>query len=275
MDSHNRKGIQRYGNRIMPRRLVCALLMMLWLYMSCACAESGRGSLDGRFDDGTEFEYKGKKYEVNSRVSTMLFICTCRQPETGEKQAVLSVIGVVDDDRETVTPLMIDRNTETEINDKVFTFAEAVRMAEEKEIDYETLLTGVNAWFPEPVIEHYFVLDIDGLSVLDEKAFVPASDDLEASAKQRLKDVYALYSGDGGSIPEYMSQLSEYINTNMKSGLLAKIVSKAEKYEHRHSVYPLYGNEANGTVMHRLDDAANMQLYIDLFYKKSFWQEEN
>ena len=107
------------------KKQICIFLCMFLLFSAlCARAETVRGNLDERFGNVPEVTWRDETYRLRSRLTTILVAGVDKRAETqtapGEEhrsggQADFLVLLVVDDNRDTIGALQINRDTMTEI----------------------------------------------------------------------------------------------------------------------------------------------------------------
>lgn len=255
-------------------RTFCALLALLLLALSglTALAEVERGDLEERFRGETTLEYQGTQYQVRKRLTPFLFWALAPN-EDGEKHAGLLMVVVVDDAQKTTAILFVDARLAMRTEAGELPLWQAYDLLADDEARCPELLAWVNALLPEPLLESYFELDIDGLELLDGEHFaLEEGETFFKGIKRRLKGFAA--GAEDATSDELMGmfdELGEYLETNIKSGLLMKIADKADRYERLTSEY-VPGEciaDADGVERFYVDPEALMPILLNMFYEEN------
>ena len=268
-----RSGMEKDDMRGMPRKirvwkLLCALLALCLLTGSVALSETGRGNLEERFKDEVTLEYEGEGYRPRSRFSSFLFwaLAGC---ENAEKRLALMMIVTVDDKEKQIALVQVDPRlaVTTEAGDVPFWQACAEIEGEDR---CERILALVNATLPEPLLEDYLELDIDGLELLDGISFSCADEAaLEGDVKSRLKQFgETAEQASSGELVDMFDALAGYMDTNIKSGKMMKIADKADRYE-RIPTQPVPGQLSEAEDLLDLDPEAWLEIIVRLFYEEN------
>lgn len=261
-----------------------ALVILLTVcFAAGAAAESERGDLSGRFDDESTLTYNDTAYRARSRMTSMLVFCV-----TGEEQEPgLAAAVVIDDALKTIQAVQIDMRTLLAGKDGEEDLTLGERFANESEDLFEedeqdpmtkaatALLDALNERMPSPLLQHYFVLNIDGLEQFDGKTLDDyENDNLAARMKARLKDVMSVAdSASSSDMLEMLDKMSGSLWTDMKSGALVKVASTAEKYEILPTIIPEGTlNEDETEIVP--DENACYEMMVKVFYEEDPWQAE-
>ena len=274
----------------MAMRKLCLLLALTLLatgIFSVAGAEEARGDLTERFKDKITVEHDGVGYGVRNRL-TLLVLLGRADVGAGEQLGLISVIAV-DDDEKLITPLQLDYRLAVQTEDGAALpiwqacaiFEQSmppVQTPEESQKAMEALgeyIVGLlNAELPEPLLERYFVIDVEGLELIDGEPFIFEEEtDVTDAVKGRLKQAKT-YADEMSSkeLLDEMEALSDYIHTNIKSGQLVKIADKSERYEVLRSLQAQgeLRTDVNGAEMFYLDEDAWLDSLLAVFYKPVF-----
>lgn len=271
------------------KKIISSLLaILLMLSLFSALTENAQTDLQARFGNADALQYQGISYVPKNRSSTMM-IAIC---EKGQLQLLFLL--AVDDDEKQVIPVNLDISTAAKAFDSntlYYIYNHGSYPADESitraDADALRLLEAVNSLFPQPLIENYLVLNAEGLDALGGG---PSPDPMLSPAentKVRLKTLAK--SAMGASSSEQMDMadaLSGYLDTDVKTGAMMKIMDKAQRYEilptqripgktfqpkptiHTDSDIPM------DTPRHlpiELDESALMALTIEFFYEENPW----
>lgn len=215
------------------KRIITAILILLLLFSLPASAENAAADLQARFGGADALQYQGKSYVPKNRSSTMM-VAIC---EKGQLQLLFLIS--VDDDAKRIVPVSLDILTaieEFDNNTLYYIYNHGSYPADasitREDADAQRLLEAVNSLFPQPLVENYLVLNVEGLDQLDgganpDPALTPAE-----NTKIRLKALAK--SAMGASSSQQMDiadALSGYLDTDVKTGAMMKIMDKAQRYE--------------------------------------------
>lgn len=163
------------------------LLLLLTINPSWACAESEEvPDLKARFASESDIEYNGTLYRMRKRLTTVLLAGTDMVSEAYEQitgfrsgaQADFLLLLVIDDNRDTVLPIQINRDTITEITVlSVLGKASGTRDAQiclahsfgdGGEQSCELLCDAVSGLMHDVPVDHYMVLSLDGIAAFND-----------------------------------------------------------------------------------------------------------
>lgn len=254
-------------------RLLLVIGCILCLTGTLAAAETARGDLSDRFSEPT-IEYQGVTYRVKNRLSTMVFLFVDETVEPQEQILLMGIIAV-DDDQKRLVPFYVDSHTEIAGEDgQPQCLFEIYASGEDDEQKCLQLVEALNTLFPLKVLESYMAVKVEGLDLLDGGAPETDADaDRQAALKQRLKRIKATAAGaSSNDIMSQFSAMSEYLVTDMKTGAVAKIADKANRYEiSPSSVLPGEMLEEEQGMVYRIDEEELLPLVIDAFYEEKIW----
>lgn len=208
--------------------ILAIVLIMLFATCAVASAETERGNLADRFDDEVVLVHREIEYRLRSRMTTMAFVGVVKDEAAQCYRSEMLILLAVDDNQKLMTPIMIEEAILGEPIE-IPSASGSEEKASLPEIDgvkemCEGILQRINAFLPAELIEHYVVMDLDGLSVMDGLD----TDDYE----NRMRAIKAQAEGmSSGEISDLMARLSDYLVTDMKSGAFIKIIDKSERYE--------------------------------------------
>lgn len=253
---------------------ILSIGLILCLICSLAMAESGRGDLTERFSEPT-LEYQGATYRIKNRLTTLVFLFVDELAPAEEQIQMLGILAV-DDDLKRIVPFFVDGRTQiTDESGRAVQLYELYAQGEDGAQRCELLLKGLNALFPHDVLENYMAVEIKGLDLLDGGAQEAiAGENQQAALKQRLKKIKAGAEGSSANdMMDQFSRLSEYIETNMKTGAVAKVADKAERYDVTAS-QTLPGETVitpDGSAYVQVKDETLLPMIIDAFYEEKIW----
>ena len=160
--------------------------LLLCVEMICgAAAETVWGDLDARFGNVPSIEYEGTTYRLRSRLTTILLAGVDRhgeaEPAAGARsggQADFLLLLVIDDNRGTVTPLQINRDTMAEITVLNVTGQPSGTRKAQLCLAYsfgdggakscELLSEAVSRYLMDTPINHYFSMGMDGIAAFND-----------------------------------------------------------------------------------------------------------
>lgn len=196
------------------RRILAWLLAALCI-CSCTRAETVVGNLEERFGKTPSMEYAGETYRLRSRLTTVLLAGTDQR--TGDEpaadeyrsggQADFLLLVVIDDNRDTIQPVHINRDTMAEITVlNVMGQESGTRRAQiclahgfgdGREQSCELLARAVSKRMLDAPIDHYAVMNLDGIAALNdalggvevtlEEDFTAYDPEMTAGKTMRLK----------------------------------------------------------------------------------------
>ena len=260
------------------RRFLAAIMIMLLALSQIAFAEQEYIDLEDRFSYKETYEYCGETYYLKNRVNTTLVLCAnlSEDVQSGVGSAELILLLPVDDDSKTISPIQFEGNmlaSWLEGEDQAKTLSQLFAEAESTEAACERLVEALNELFPSAVIEHYAVLDLRGLPVLDGVE----NDEVNVTGEaliERMKAIKRQIEQDGDiNVNALLKDMSGYIITDMKSGAMMKVVDKADRYERAHRTpFPVIEpvEESEEPLMPEL--AAFDEIMLDIYYDDtSMW----
>ena len=171
------------------RRRISALILVLSLALalfSGACAETVWGDLEKRFADKYTLEYDGQTYRLRDRLTILLAMGVDRYADDpqpigyqGNGQADFLMLVVVDDDRDTVQLVQLNRDTICEI-DTMSVFGEdrgtrsaqlclAHAYGDGREQSCTLTVRAVERLLMDTPIDHYLAMDMSGISILNDQ----------------------------------------------------------------------------------------------------------
>lgn len=252
------------------RRMIHVCLVLALVLSGVTVAETGRGDLSSRFEDIPQVEYQGKTYSLRNQLTTVLLIGILPDETTGVDEADFIALIVVDDDAQCMTPVQIDADMLVRQSDG----AEEVPVrtiyasGDDREANCQGLVSTVNGILGEDLIDYYLAFELRGAANIE--GFEPADGDAEA--QMRALKVFL----EGKSVDELTKlneQLADFIITDMKSGAMAKIMDKSERYVRPDMVdLPVYQEAGDGdAIWVRPDTEAIYEMVVPLFYTESIW----
>lgn len=183
------------------RRALLALLALAVFWACGAAAETVRGDLTGRFEEEPVLERDGRLYRYRRGLTTILLVGvdTTQEEEalaegarSGGQSDFLMLL-VLDNRRETITPIQIDRDTMAEITvlgvlgDAAGTLTTQLCLqhgfGDGGEESCELTREAVSALMLGVEIDYYVAVNMDGISMLNDLVggvTVTVSDDLSA-----------------------------------------------------------------------------------------------
>ena len=177
------------------KRLVCWLMMLviLWSVLP-ACASA----LELRFSEDQTLLWQGETYRLRKRLTTILLLGIDQsRPAAGiyrnGGQADFQMLAVIDDNRKTVSLLLLDRDTMTEITTlgilghvtgtRTAQLALAHAFGDGGEISCRLAVSAVENLFLGIPVDKYFAMTLDGVPALNDAlggVEVTLADDLSA-----------------------------------------------------------------------------------------------
>ena len=166
----------------MRRALSMILVLLLLLGFGPALAENSDEELAERFHVNT-LEYNGVHYKERSRLETILLIGTDMREDMDPTdiytsiQADFLMLMVIDDNRKTVTPIRINRDTMCMIPSQMLSgqfregegqIALAFSSATSMEQGCELTMQAVSKLFKGITIDHYYSINMDGIGTFND-----------------------------------------------------------------------------------------------------------
>ncbi len=255
------------------RKIIAVILLILAVVSQVAFAQDTYIDLDARFSDIPTYEYNGTTYYFKSRVTTtlLLFAELPAEETAGADRLEMVLLLITDDDNDTAIPIQLDPNMKAgwlEGEDADKTLSELYSAAADAESGSVILLDAVNKLFPgEEVVEHYFLMDLNGLPLLDGIA----NNDTNLTGDpliDRFKAIVKSVESGEGDANEMLSDLSGYIYTGMKSGELVRVVDKAERYDRSSRMpFPVIAPGDDAALTVEADLEAFEKMMIELYYE--------
>ena len=223
-------------------RLFAAILALFMLIMQLPAIAEDYVDLSQRFDDIVTYDFDGTTYYMNSRVTTTLVMCVNIAEEGAEAigSIELMILVVSDDDKRMIYPIQLDPSMaaawlEGEAGD--MTLEQIFAGAANADEGGMKLVEAINGIFPAPVCEHYAMVDLRGLPLLDGIENTRRNTRGDELVK-RLKDIKAAAEQAGmDSINDILDKLSGYVITDMKSGAMMKVVDKVDRFDRTSRIY--------------------------------------
>lgn len=246
-------------------------IVIILMMAGFAQAETERGDLSTRFEDVPRIEYNGENYSLRNQLTTVLLMGILEDEATGEAQADFVALLVIDDDERRMSPVRINADMLVSLPDSGETLPIRSLYAQGDGRDENCLrmVSAVNGLLGEELINYYAAFELKGAAQIE--GYEPAEGDAEAQLRA-LKTVLDQKSMD--ELTELNKQLADYIITDMKSGSLAKVLDKSERYDQiamvdlpTESVEGGEGEEA----MVIPDEEAIFEMIVPLFYMQSIW----
>lgn len=203
------------------RRVFIVLLLALALLVYGAEAETVRGDLTGRFEEEPVIERDGHTYRYRRGLTTILFMgvdTTLEQEALAEGarsggQSDFLLLLVIDERRETITPIQIDRDVMTEITvlgvlgDEAGTLTTQICLAhgfgDGGEQSCELTRDAVSNLFLDAQIDYYVAMNMDGISQLNDLVggvTVTVTDDLSALDEAMVPGATLTLTGEQAEI---------------------------------------------------------------------------
>jgi len=255
------------------RRICAALLLVFVLLASCACAETVRGDLSGRFDDILKIEHEGISYSLKSRISLVLAMAIDADAN-GAKSANFARLLAVDDAQKTFTMLDIPADALVQVesddgNDLWYMrYGDVFALDAEPEDKCQRLLNAVNRLFGHELVEDYIAFDLEGAPVLT------GGEELVGTTREKLHVLREIVDEmTTEELNDTYAQLGDHIITGMKSGAVMKIIDKADRYERLETIlYPGYTVPTTNNGPVQVADAQRLKaLMLELFFEESIW----
>lgn len=171
-------------SRFICRVLACAIMLSM---LCAASAETVWGDLNARYANVPQLEYRGVRYRLKSRLTTILLAGTDAGAQNAQSpvlqyrnggQADFLLLLAIDDAQKTITPIQIDRDTMTEITvvnvlgqvsgSRMGQICLAHSFGDGGETSCERLVSAVCGYLKGTPVDHYFVLNMEGISDLND-----------------------------------------------------------------------------------------------------------
>ena len=163
---------------------ILAVLLCAGLFC-CTSAETVWGDLDARFGNVPSIEYEGVTCRLRTRLTTILLSGIDQRGETNSAlgarsggQADFLLVLVIDDNRGTVTPLQINRDTMAEITvlsitgqptgTRIAQLCLAHGFGDGGEQSCELLSQAVSGYLLDTPVDHYFSMRMDGIAAFND-----------------------------------------------------------------------------------------------------------
>lgn len=187
------------------KRVLSLLLIIVLHCAAIANAETVPGDLSVLYADQPHFEFEGNTYRLRKRLTLILFAGTDQGEDSqgftlGARnggQADFILLLVIDDAQKRITPIQINRDTMTEITilnvmgnvsgTRVAQICLAHGFGDGKEQSCELLASAVSRYLKGTPIDHYFVMQLDGLSAMN---------DVLGGVEVTLEDDFSAYDPD-------------------------------------------------------------------------------
>lgn len=200
------------------KAILCVVLMLA--LFATAAAENDWSSISDRFAEVPNLEYQGQVYHMRDQLTTILFMGVDRREQVtdtnrtaGGGQADFLMLMVIDDERNTITPIMINRDTMTEITlidiygdesgDYVAQICLSHGFGNGREQSCELTVRAVSNLLKNLPIDHYVAMGMDGIAAFNdaiggvevtlEDDFTKFDPEMVKGAKIRLKGMQAEY----------------------------------------------------------------------------------
>jgi len=173
-----REGLRRW--------IACLLLAVLVLLYFCSAAYASM-DLQARFSSKSDIEHEGKTWRLRKRITTILFAGTDVTGKTENSsvnayrnggQADFLLLVVVDDNRDTIQPIQINRDAMTEITvlgvlgnvtgTRTAQICLAHSFGDGGEMSCELLSSAVEGYMLNVPVDHYIVMSLDGIAVFND-----------------------------------------------------------------------------------------------------------
>lgn len=167
------------------RRILAWVLAAVCMF-SFACAETVTGNLEERFGKTPVMEYQGQTFRLRNRLTTILLAGTDRRMEDtvaaneyrNGGQADFLLLLVIDDNRDTIQPVHINRDTMAEITvlsvlgqetgTRTAQLCLAHGFGDGAEQSCELLVRAVSKRLLDVPVDHYAVMNLDGIAALND-----------------------------------------------------------------------------------------------------------
>lgn len=249
------------------KKWIVMLASFLLLTGILTCSAETYGDLEARFADVPKLDYNDTTYYMNSRMTTVLVMCAAKNAEGQLDAPQMIALLTIDDDAKYVYPLLLDRNTVqdwAEGENAGKTVAENFAAGEDAEAACLAMAELVNGLFPEPVIEHYVLFDVAGLTTMDG---IENNDEniAQDALLDRMRAIKAEYDAMPlGDYQDLFSELSDYIVTDMKSGAMMKVIDKCDRYDRDHLSPMPAAEDENGNLY--IDQALLTDKIVGMYY---------
>lgn len=256
-------------------RFFAVVLAMLLVLCQAAFAEQQYVNLEERFDGQETYEYGEETYYLKNRVSTTLVLCAnlSGEEQAAPKSAELIVLLPIDDGSKSISPIQLDVNMVAswlEGEDQANTLGQLFAEAESADAACVRLMEVLNGLFPTDVIGNYALLDLRGLPVLDGVE----NDENNVTGEALIDRLKAIKNqvehNSATDINAMISDLSDYIITDMKSGAMMKVVDKVDRYDREaRALFPVQETEPESVEPLVPELAVFEEMMIDIYYDES------
>ena len=168
------------------RKTIYSLLMLAIVLFSTSKAETVWGDLSSRFASNVGIEFGGNFFAMRSRITSILFMGIDKRNDEGSTedeyrnggQADFLMLLVIDDNRKTITPIQINRDTMCEITVlNVLGAVSGTRTAQVclshgfgdgRTISCELTMDAVSNLIYGIPLNHYYAMNMDGIAVFND-----------------------------------------------------------------------------------------------------------
>lgn len=168
------------------RKTIYSLLMLAIVLFSTSKAETIWGDLSSRFASNIGIEFGGNFFAMRSRITSILFMGIDKRNDEGSTedeyrnggQADFLMLLVIDDNRKTITPIQINRDTMCEITVlNVLGDVSGTRTAQVclshgfgdgRTISCELTMDAVSNLIYGIPLNHYYAMNMDGIAVFND-----------------------------------------------------------------------------------------------------------
>lgn len=198
--------------------VLCAILMVAMF--ATAAAENDWSSISDRFAEIPNLEYQGKEYKLRDQLTSVLFMGVDRREHAtdanrtaGGGQADFLMLLVIDDGRNVITPIMINRDTMTEITlidiygEESGNYTAQICLSHGfgngREQSCELTVRAVSKLLKNVPIDHYVAMGMDGIAAFNdviggvevtlEDDFTEFDPEMTKGARIKLKGMQAEY----------------------------------------------------------------------------------
>ncbi len=247
-------------------------LALACLLSGTVSAEAVKGDLSERFDDIPKIEYEGENYILRNQLTTILLMGILTDETSGKQKADFIALLVVDDDERKMSPIQIDSNLMVESSEAggAVPLCELYPLSDNSEENCLRLVDAVNGLLGEDLINYYAAFELEGMAYIDGVEMVEGDAETQLRALKSVLEQKSLEE-----LTALNEELADYIITDMKSGALAKVMDKSERYERPDMVdlpvKPALSGEDADTSEVVLDETGALEMLVPLFYTKSIW----
>lgn len=244
------------------RAITACLTVAIALFGGIQGVAWAQGNLQERFKDVPRVEYGGETYYLRARLTSVLLTGIVSGSD-GERRADFCAVIVIDDNEKQITPIYIDGRTLVDVEGDCLPLQEAFVSDTDVEANCMRMVEAANAVLGNELVESYMAIDLDGLSGIAEFAH------LEGDARQRLHLLrLALESIPSERMEQIYDAFGDHLITDMKSGEVARVIDKAERYEIAEMLdmteYASEESEEDGALA--LDEERVLEAVLPVFY---------